>query len=413
MPEFLRLATPEEAWTRFMSELEGEAYPRSSERVPTGSALDRVLAEAVTAEEPLPPFRRSTVDGFALKAVDTHGASAALPQYLSLVGEILMGEVASIEVDTGQAATIHTGGMLPAGTDAVVMVEDTQTSREGEIEVLKPVAIGENVLAQGEDLEIGEVAIAKGRRLRAQELAGLMALGRTEVEVAVKPRIAILSTGDELVEPAVTPGPGEIRDINSTSLSALVTRAGGAAVPFGIIPDSEREILRVAREAWESCEVVLISAGSSVSVRDLTARIVGQLGKPGVLVHGISFKPGKPTILGVSRGTPVIGLPGNPVSALVVAELFLVPLIGLLLGEDRAAPIGQVTARMSVNVASESGREDHLAVRLERSGEEWVAHPVYGRSNLIFTLIRADGIVRIPPQATGLDEGAWVSVRLF
>jgi molybdopterin molybdotransferase len=353
------------------------------------------------------------VDGFAVKAVDTFGSSPSLPQYLTLVGEIRMGEEARMSLDNGQATTIHTGGMIPEGADAVVMVENTQAAKEGEIEILRPVAVGENVLEAGEDLQAGEVAVPSGRRLRPQELAGLMALGKTEIAVAAKPRVALLSTGDELVDPGEIPGPGQVRDINSVSLQGLVEQAGGIAVPYGIFPDDPERMGQAASQAKETCDVVVISAGSSVSVRDMTANIINQIGEPGVLVHGISFKPGKPTILGVCDRVPVLGLPGNPVSALLVAELFLAPLIRLMSGAVDTAPNGEIAATMSINVASGAGREDHLSVRLEKVEGQWIAHPVYGRSNLIFTLIRADGIVRIPPQATGLAKGQPVSVRLL
>lgn len=411
MPEFLELIPPPVAWSRWMEALDGISVPLGAERIQTPMALDRVLAQDIESDEPLPAFRRSTVDGFAVRAEDTFGASAALPQYLKLSGEIRMGEPASVVHGPGEALAIHTGGMLPQGTDAVVMIENTQMSRQDEVEILRPVAVGENVLQVGEDLEQDQVAIAKGQRLRPQELAGLLALGRTEVMVARAPLVGIVATGDELVPPSMTPGPGQVRDINTPGLAALVSRAGGTSRVYGIVPDARSKVLAVTRQAISECDVLVISAGSSVSARDLTAEVINDLGRPGVIVHGIAFKPGKPTILALCGETPVIGLPGNPVSALVVAELFMTPLIRHFLGELRMVS-GQVMAELTVNVPSQAGREDHLAVRLEETKDGWLAHPVYGRSNLIFTLVRADGLVRIPAESTGLAKGEQVTVRL-
>jgi molybdopterin molybdotransferase len=235
----------------------------------------------------------------------------------------------------------------------------------------------------------------------------------TEVSVARRPRVGILSTGDEVVSPESEAGPGQVRDVNSYTLSALVIKAGGEPIRRGIIPDQYEALHEAAQRAHAEDDVVVITAGSSVSTRDLTADVIETLGKPGVLVHGVSIKPGKPTILAVAEGIPLIGLPGNPVSALMVAGLFVVPAIHKLLGLREPLPTRIVPARMSTNVPSETGREDYLPVRLVSKEGQLLAEPVYGRSNLIFTLVRADGLVRIPPSATGLAAGAKVEVRLF
>ncbi len=412
MPEFLHLLPPTQALQRLLDALPG-AGPLDVERLPTAGALDRVLAETVRAPHPLPPFPRSTVDGYAVRAADTFGASGSLPAYLQVAGEVPMGAAPAVEIQAGQAALVHTGGMIPKGADAVVMVEDTQTARADEIEVLKPVAAGENVLQQGEDVKAGEIVLAPGVRLRPQEIGGLMALGITEVAVARRPRVAVLSTGDEVVPPEAEPGPGQVRDVNSYTLSGLVMQAGGEALRYGVIPDDRAALEQAARRAHREADLVVITAGSSVSTRDMTAEVIRSLGAPGVLVHGVSIKPGKPTILAVAQGVPMIGLPGNPVSALVVAGLFVAPVIRRLLGMAQEPYHAEVPARMAVNVASETGREDYLPVRLEATQQGFLAQPVYGRSNLIFTLVRADGLVRIPPEATGLQAGDPVRVRLF
>jgi molybdopterin molybdotransferase len=303
--------------------------------------------------------------------------------------------------------------MIPDGADAVVMVENTQQSGADEIEVLRAVASGENVLAEGEDVTAGEIVLAAGTRLRAQEIGGLMALGITEIQVRKRPRVGILSTGDEVITPGATPLPGQIRDVNSYTLSALVTRFGGEPIRRGIVPDTYEALQDAVRQAHREDDVVIVTAGSSVSARDLTARVMQSLGSPGVLVHGIAIKPGKPTILAVADGKPMIGLPGNPVSAVVLASLTLRPLLGRLLGLRGELPSPFIPAALGTNVASLAGREDFLPVRLEHAPGGLVAHPVFGRSNLIFTLVRADGWVHIPPATTGLNAGADVQVYLY
>lgn len=412
MPEFLQLLPPSHALQRLLDALP-ETPVLAVERIAATESLGRMLAIDVLAPHPLPPFRRSTVDGYAAHAADTHGASAALPAYLEIVGEVLMGAASALTPEKGQAALIHTGGMLPEGTDAVVMLEDTQRVDERQIEVLRPVAAGEHVLQIGEDVQAGEQVLAAGERLGPAEIGGLMALGITEVDVFRRPLVGILSTGDEIVPPRETPSPGQVRDVNSYSLSAWVEQIGGEAVRLGIVRDDRRALAAAARQALGRVDVLLITAGSSVSARDHTVQVIRELGEPGVLVHGVSIKPGKPTILAIADGMPVLGLPGNPVSALVVSRLFLPPLMRRLAGAPPLKPAATIAARMSENIASQTGREDYLPVRLVEGDDGWLAEPVYGRSNLIFTLVRADGLVRIPPAATGLAEGEQVAVRLF
>ena len=410
MPEFLRLTPPDEALQQYLDSIQQEPQ---RELLRTEDALGRVLMTKVVAPTPLPPFARTTVDGFAVRAADTFGASANMPSYLDVVGEVLMGTDSQVQVTEGQAVLIHTGGKLPSGADAVVMVEDTQSVSDAEIEVLKPVAAGQNVLQQGEDVQPGEVVIEAGVRLRSQEIGGLMALGFVEVEVAQVPRVAILSTGDEVVHPAEEPAEGQVRDINSYTLSALIEHAGGRPVRYGIIPDNADDLESIAKQAHAEHHMVLITAGSSVSERDITADVITKLGKPGILVHGIALRPGKPTILSLCDDVPVIGLPGNPVSAIVVAGLFVLPAIRRLQGLKGPAWSPSVTASLQTNVSSVAGREDWLPCRLVVTPDGLAADPVFGRSNLIFTLVRADGLVRIPASSTGLDAGETVEVRLF
>lgn len=322
-----------------------------------------------------------------------------------------MGAQVSLDLADGAAILVHTGSMLPPAADAVVMVEHTQRTAGAEIEVMRPVAPGENALAVGEDATVGGVIARQGHRLRPADLGALAALGITRVTLRARPRVALLATGDEVVPPTQRPGPGQVRDVNSTALAALVTQAGGEPIPFGILPDQREPLLAAARQAHATCDVVVVAAGSSVSTRDLSVEVIDALGRPGVLVHGLSVKPGKPTILAAADGVPVIGLPGNPASALQIAERFLVPAIIARLGGTRT-PTATVQARLTRNIASTTGREDYVPVRLETRPDGLWATPIFGKSNLIVTLLRAEGTLTVPLDENGLQAGTWVTVSL-
>ncbi|MDQ6943380.1 MAG: molybdopterin molybdotransferase MoeA [Candidatus Eremiobacteraeota bacterium] len=385
-----------------------------TEIVALEAGLGRVLAEDFVARETLPSFARSTMDGYAVRAVDTHGASEQSPAYLRLVDDVPTGAVPAVAVGARQAVRTHTGAMIPPGADAVVMVEDTSLHGD-EVEVLDAAAPGENVLTVGEDVLAGAVAIPAGRRLGAAELGGLAALGMTRIVVRARPRIAILSTGDEVVAAGATPGPAQVRDVNGTTVAAVVAQAGGVAVPLGIVPDDAAELERALRAALADADAVVLSAGSSVSVRDLTAQVVARLGAPGVLVHGIAIKPGKPTVLALCDGTPVVGLPGNPASALVVARRIVRPLVRLLGGErvddDGLGDERETSALLDVPLPSRPGREDFVPCTLARDAAGALhATPVFGASNLIFTLIRADALIAVPLDRSGLAAGETVRV---
>jgi molybdopterin molybdotransferase len=414
MPEFLTLVPPDEALHRLLDQLTFRPEP---EEVETLEALGRVVLSPILALHPLPAFDRSAVDGYAVRAADTYGASESLPAYLKLAGEVRMGSAPEFALGPGQAALIHTGGMLPTGADAVVMVEYSQQSRPEEVEIFRAVGVAENVLKTGEDVSAGQEVIPAGSRLGPAEIGGLMALGSLRVTVSRQPGIGILSSGDEVVAPHEPLQPGQVHDINSYSLSALIEQAGGRPVRYGIVPDSAEALSEAAARAVRECDLLVITAGSSASARDLTAQVIAGLGEPGVLVHGVNVRPGKPTILGACRRgdqvKAVIGLPGNPVSALVIAGLFVVPVINRLLGLSRPRPAAQVQARLTLNLASQAGREDWIPVRLLAAEAGYLAEPVFGKSNLIFTLARADGLLRIHPDATGLSAGELVSVTLF
>ena len=444
MPEFLTLLPPDDAREKLLSHL---SFPiAASETLDVASSLGRVTAEDILSPQPLPDFQRTTVDGYAVRARDTFGATDSLPAYFNLVGEVPMGDSPSFEIIAGQCALIHTGGMLPKGTDAVVMLEYTQVVHHGEhgahkdsqnessvdsdasvvkdseIEIFRAVADGENVIRVGEDVAQGQMILPRGSRMRPAEIGGMMALGITSLRVVTKPVVGLLSTGDEVIDPSESPRPGQVRDINSYTLGALIEKAGGVAKRYGIFGDRFEVLQEAAATALSECDAIIITAGSSASTRDMTAEVIRTLGEPGVLVHGINTRPGKPTILGVCDGKAVIGLPGNPVSALVNGYLFVVPVVERLLGA-LPKPQATVQARLTVNLASQAGREDWWPVKLlpERtlslskwqSKGELQAEPIFGKSNLIFTLVSADGLLRIHPDATGLSAGEIVEVLLI
>jgi molybdopterin molybdotransferase len=380
------------------------------ETVPLADAHGRVPAEPVAAPHDLPGFARSTVDGFAVRAADTYGASEGLPSPLDVIGAVEMGRAPAISAAVGGAIAMPTGGVIPDGADAVVMVEYTQEAMPGTIEVTRPVAPGDGLVRADEDARAGDELLGAGRPLRAQDLGLLAAAGVTEVRVHARPRVAVVSTGDEVVDPSTARlEVGQVRDATAPALAALVRDAGGEPDLRGIVPDDRAALDRTLRDAAASSDVVVISAGSSVGARDETAAVVAGLGAPGIWAHGIALRPGKPTLLAECDGVPVIGLPGNPRSALVVFRLVGMPLVRLVGGITREAPEPTVRARLARDVPSASGRLDVVQVSL-RDG---VATPLFGASALLSVLTEADGYLLVPDDATGLQGGTEVDVRLY
>ncbi|NJD59069.1 MAG: molybdopterin molybdenumtransferase MoeA [Anaerolineales bacterium] len=410
MPEFLKLTPVPQALDILLSHVETNVI---SERLQTYESLGRVTAAAVCSPISMPPFPRATVDGFAVRAADTFGASESLPAYLKLAGEVKMGKEPGFDIKPGEVGLIHTGGMLPVSSDAVVMIEYTQAVGAEMVEILRSVAVGENTIKVGEDVLAGEEVIRAGARIRPQEVGGLLALGFLQVDVARKPLVGIISTGDEVVPPEHDLALGQVRDINSYSLAALVEKSGGLAKAYGIIPDEYEQLFSVASQALSECDMLLITAGSSASARDLTSLVINNLGSPGVLVHGVNIRPGKPTILAVCDRKVVIGLPGNPVSALVIAGFYVVPVVESLLGLRDAGVRFRLRAKLTTNVPSQAGREDWVAGYLQGIPPEYVVEPIFSKSNLIFSLVRANCLIRVPPDATGLAEGELVEVLLL
>jgi molybdopterin molybdotransferase len=378
------------------------------------SAVGRVLAETVTASEDLPHFARSTVDGYAVQAASTFGASDSSPALLDVVGAIAMGESAARAVTGGQAVRIATGGMLPCGADAVVMLEHADALDAGAIEVFRTVAPGQNLIAVGEDFGRGQPVLTAGRPLRPQDAGVLAALGRTRVSVFRRPVVGIISTGDEIVPADATPGPAQVRDVNSYTLAGLAIQSGALPMAFGIVRDDFPSLRSACRRALERCDMVLISGGSSVGTRDYTVEALTAFDGAAILMHGIAVSPGKPTILARVLDKPVWGLPGHAASAMVVFARVVRPFLLHIAGA--AAPAGdeiRVPARLSRNLSSAQGRTDFVRVRLVRRGPEWWAEPVLGKSGLLNTMIASDGLVEIPKNVEGLDEGAPVDVIVF
>lgn len=384
------------------------------ESIAVTDAVGRVLAVAPPSPINLPTFIRSTMDGYAVKAADTFGASESLPAYLQNVGMVNMGEEPTFSIEPGQTAEIHTGAMLPDGADAVVMIERTQLVGDNDVEILASVAPGENLVQIGEDVGIGEAVMPALRRIRPQDIGGLLAVGITNVDVCTRVKVGVLSCGDELVPPDESPTFGEIRDINGHMLTALLAEQGAVAHYFGIARDTFDDFFSKAQAALDASDMLVMSAGSSVSTRDLTRDVITQLGSPGIIQHGIAVKPGKPTIVAVCNNKPVIGLPGNPVSAMLVARQIVIPTIQYLTGEIKR-PVGGVQATLQQNIASTSGREDSIPVRLVQQDNSLlpVAVPIFGKSNLIYTLVNADGLVHVPLNENGFVAGATVNVHLF
>jgi len=383
---------------------------------PLDQAHGMVTSADVLSPEDLPSFSRSTMDGYAVNSADTFGATDSLPAYLAIKAEISMGEMPSLSLKQSEVAKIATGGMLPKGTDAVVMFEHTQQIDETMIEILKPVSPGENVIQAGEDAQQGSLILRSGHKLRPQDIGALAGLGITGVRVFERPRVSILSTGDEIVPADKPVKPGQVRDINSYTLSGLILNAGGIPLRKGILKDHYEIIRDSVAQSLKDSEAILITGGSSVGTKDMTAKVINDMGPPGVLFHGVSLKPGKPMIGGVVNGTPIFGLPGHPVAVHVCFELFIRPVLEEIAGlkGKRFDPLTKtVKARIGKNISSSPGREEHVGVTLEeREGELW-AFPIFGKSGLITNLTLADGTAVVPLRKFGVQEGDMVEVKLF
>ena len=400
----LHVKTPEEV----LALIETEFAPvAGTELVSLARAMGRVLAEDIAATEYVPDFDRSTVDGYAVRARDTFGCSDAIPAILPLQGEVLMGEGAEFDLNAEQCVAVPTGGAVPRGADSVVMVEYTE-DYGGEIGISKPAAPGQNMIFRGDDVYPGKVILQKGRVLSSQDIGALAAIGRIQVPVVKKLTVGVLSTGDELVPPEVAPGPGQVRDVNGPMLEAMLSAFGVNVVHYGIVIDDEAKLTAVVQKAAAECDAVLMSGGSSVGVKDAACRIIESMGV--LLLHGIAIKPGKPTIIGKAGMKPLVGLPGHPVAAYFITKLFILPLLGRLMG--RVQPSYTTTALVTESISANHGRAQYHCCRLERKDGQLYAYPIRGKSGLITTLAGADGYFCIDRDCEGLPHGAQVQVTI-
>jgi len=402
----LKVKTPEEVLK--LIEDEFAPLPDRTEMVSLREAIGRVLAEDIAAGEYVPDFDRSTVDGYAVRARDTFGCSDAIPAILPLAGEVMMGEGAEFELAPETCCAVPTGGAVPKGADSVVMIEYTEDYGDGSIGIAKAAAPGQNMIFRGDDVYPGKVILEAGRVLSSQDIGALAAIGRVQVPAKKKLTVGVISTGDELVEPDVKPGPGQVRNVNGPMLEALLSVYGAKVINYGIVKDDEPLLKATVERAVSECDAVLLSGGSSVGVKDAACRIIEGMGS--LLMHGIAIKPGKPTILGKTGVKPLVGLPGHPVAAYFITKLFVLPLLSRLSGRKTASYT--TVARITESVSANHGRAAYHCVRLEeRNGELW-ARPIRGKSGLITTLAGADGYFCISRDCEGLPQGAEIQVTI-
>jgi molybdopterin molybdotransferase len=406
-PSVFDLVTCDEAWQTL-----ARFRPLGRERVRVVDAVGRVLARDVRAPMDVPHFTRSYMDGFAVRAADTRADGARL----RITATIEMGKPARRRLRPGEAQRIPTGGMLPAGADAVVMVEHTRELADATVEVRHASRQGEHVMNRGDDVRRGARLYAAGHRVRPLDVGALSGAGVTHIDVHRRPRVAVIATGDEIVPPEVRPGPGQVRNVNHHALRAMIADEGGETIDLGVLPDRLPAITRALTRGLRDADLVLMSGGSSVGTKDLTPAVIGAIPGARILVHGIRVKPGKPTLIAQARTTPIVGLPGHPVSALVIFVLFAVPVMRLLSGEPLAEalrPRRTVRARLAADVASQEGRDDFVRVRLEDAGDDLVAHPLGGGSAEVFSLVQADGLMRIARELPRAAAGDTVVVQLL
>jgi len=401
------------------------ALEKKTEEVELRKSYGRYLAEDVFADLDSPSFRRSVVDGYAVRAADTFGVSNSVPVFLECIGSVRMGEASTLNIGSGQTAYVPTGGMVPEGADAMVMVEHIDKLGEEMIVINRPVAPNAHIMNVGDDFKEGEKFFSKGHRISTKDIGLLAACGKGQVSVYRKPKLSILSTGDELVEPSEKPGPCQVRDINAHALSAYAEALGAEVIDLAIIPDDKEAYRNAVLERTDKCDMVVLSGGSSAGNKDFTVQVVDSLGKPGVVTHGLNIKPGKPTIVGIFTdfGEPktVIGLPGHPLSSIIVFHV----IAGRFLRKYYFANEGTsmtIPAMITENVHAGEWRITYQLVNLKRvQGQEkptgaesgWIAEPIRAKSGAIAQLSKADGYVVIPAGSEGVRAGETVEVVLI
>jgi molybdopterin molybdotransferase len=407
---FFTLKTSEEVF-KILREFE----PLGEETLPIEESFGRILSKDLLSPEDLPGFSRSSMDGYAVRAKDTFGATESLSALFEVTGEVVMGQVPNMAVGSGQAIKISTGGMLPKDADGVVMVEYCTTLDDQSIEVSRAISPQENVIQYDDDFKKGGSVLVQGSMLRPQDLGVLAGLGLSMVTVYRKPKVAIISTGDEVVPVDKSPAPGQVRDINSYTLAAFCRRAGTEPIMMVLCNDDFEQLKRRIEGGLRDADTVWISGGSSVGTRDLTLKVFESLEDMALLVHGISISPGKPTIIARAGSRAIFGLPGHTASAMVVAEVFLASFLSHLQGQKNFPKKSyyEIGAKLGRNIESASGREDYFRVKLKRRGSEWIAEPIFGKSGLISTLVEADGLLRVERNREGLYQDQSVKVMVF
>ncbi|QEK11568.1 molybdopterin molybdotransferase MoeA [Crassaminicella thermophila] len=388
-----------------------EHFHIGTEVINITEALDRILSEDVYASIDLPEFNRSTVDGYAVVSKDTFGVNESLPTFLEVVGKVEMGENTTLSIISGQAAYVPTGGMIPIGADGVVMIEYVENLDNKTIAVYHPVAPGDGIIKKGEDIKNNSLLLSKGRKLKSQDIGALAAVGVDKVKVFKKIKTAIISTGDEIVDITCKVKLGQIRDINTYSLSAMVIKMGGEVTKKIVVEDNYETLRDIVKMAIKENDFVVISGGSSVGEKDLTEKVIDSFGDVGVFVNGVSIKPGKPTIIGKVENTAIFGLPGHPVSAIVVFRLFG----GYL--RDKVFSINEkkigIYAICDANIHSSEGKETYQMVRIEEKDNEYIAKPIHGKSGAISLMTKAEGYIKIDTNKEGVKKGEKVKVILL
>jgi molybdopterin molybdotransferase len=383
-------------------------YELGSEKINILESTGRVCFQDIKSQCNVPEFKRSTVDGFAVNSRDVFGASEAMPSMLDLKGEVLMGQAPPSDIAPGECLYVPTGGMLPQGADSVVMVEYSDKLDENTVLIYSPVAMGDNVIQVGEDINTEDIVIKKGDKLRPYEIGVLASMGISEITVFKRPRVAIVSTSDEVVPCNAKPALGEVRDINTYLLWSLLVEDGFEPVSYGIIKDDYELLKCTVDKAFNECDLVLISGGSSVGKKDQTLKVIGSYGNGEVLVHGIAVKPGKPTIIGKHKEKIIFGLPGHPLACSIIYKILVKYYINNLMSHDEK--IYGTSAAVSINYHKAKGREEYLPVTLEEIDGEVIAKPVFGKSGLITVFSRAFGYIKIDRNIEGLKEGQLIEV---
>lgn len=399
--DFFNVVTVEEGRTILMDNFKDYEFKR--EYIDIEDCLDRVLGEDIFSPINVPEFNRSTVDGYGIKVGDSHGANQSIPSIINILGEVKMGEAIKCSIKSGESFYVPTGGMIPEGSNGVIMIENTEKMDEDTLLIYKPISHGENIIYKGDDIKKGDLALEKGRKINTEALGVLAALGISKVDVYCKPKFYIISTGDEIIGIEEELTLGKIRDINSYTLSALIHNIGGVVVGKKIVKDDYELLQDEVKKALDISDIVLLSGGSSVGTKDYTKKVIDSFNGKGVLLHGLAIKPGKPTIVGEANGKLVYGLPGHVVSSIIIFKVLIEYFIRTKLGTKEITP--RVNAIMDHNFASNPGKETYQMVKLRQENGVFYGTPTFGKSGMISLLSKSQGYIIIGAQVEGINKG--------